>query len=223
MQENEKTKDVLIEQRFHRTIIGTKGEKIREIRDKYPEVQISFPDAGKKSDIVNLRGPREDVDNVYTLLKKLNSELVRLKCWACDKKEYFKQTLKNLFFFSTMYRLLPISVWKFQFSNSSTRMWLAEVELLSRRYKSYILANSNSTLKLSQTDSLQTFEASIIYNIFNNFWKKLMENTVDTFMTFHLSYMYIYLVCAWTCLTLPVHAYSYLSKHSVVRFIILFP
>ena len=153
MQENEKTKDVLIEQRFHRTIIGTKGEKIREIRDKYPEVQISFPDAGKKSDIVNLRGPREDVDNVYTLLKKLNSELVRLKCWACDKKEYFKQSLKNLVFFSTMYRLLPISVWKFQFSNSSTRMWLAEVELLSRRYKSYILANSNSTLKLSQTDS----------------------------------------------------------------------
>lgn len=99
MQENEKTKDVIIEQRFHRTIIGTKGEKIREIRDKYPEVQISFPDAGKKSDIVNLRGPREDVDNVYTLLKKLNSELVRLKCEACDKKEYFKQSFKNLFFF----------------------------------------------------------------------------------------------------------------------------
>lgn len=100
MQENEKTKDVLIDQRFHRTIIGTKGEKIREIRDKYPEVQISFPDAGKKSDIVNLRGPREDVDNVYTLLKKLNSELVRLKCWACDKKEYFKlHSFKNLDFF----------------------------------------------------------------------------------------------------------------------------
>lgn len=83
LQENEKTKDVLIEQRFHRTIIGAKGEKIREIRDKYPEVQISFPDAGKKSDIVNLRGPREDVDSVYTLLKKLNSELVRLVCLAC--------------------------------------------------------------------------------------------------------------------------------------------
>ena len=83
LQENEKTKDVLIEQRFHRTIIGAKGEKIREIRDKYPEVQISFPDAGKKSDIVNLRGPREDVDSVYTLLKKLNSELVRPDCLAC--------------------------------------------------------------------------------------------------------------------------------------------
>ena len=78
LQENEKTKDILIEQRFHRTIIGTKGGKIREIREKYPEVQISFPDAGKMSDIVNLRGPREDVDGVYTLLKKLSSELVIL-------------------------------------------------------------------------------------------------------------------------------------------------
>lgn len=76
-QENEKTKDVLIEQRFHRAIIGTKGEKIREIRDKHPEVQISFPDAGRKSDIVNLRGPRTDVENVYTFLKKMNAELVR--------------------------------------------------------------------------------------------------------------------------------------------------
>ena len=68
---------MIIEQRFHRTIIGAKGEKIREIRDKYPEVQISFPDAGKKSDVVNLRGPREGVDSVYTFLKKLNAELVR--------------------------------------------------------------------------------------------------------------------------------------------------
>ena len=68
---------MLIEQRFHRAIIGTKGEKIREIRDKHPEVQISFPDAGRKSDIVNLRGPRSDVENVYTFLKKMNAELVR--------------------------------------------------------------------------------------------------------------------------------------------------
>ena len=74
---------MIIEQRFHRSIIGAKGEKIREIRDKYPEVQISFPDAGKKSDIVNLRGPRESVDSVYTFLKKMNSELVSFtKRWV---------------------------------------------------------------------------------------------------------------------------------------------
>lgn len=92
--ENEKTKDILIEQRFHRTIIGTKGEKIREIREKYPEVQISFPDAGKKSDIVNLRGPREDVDGVYTLLKKLNSELIAANFRV--EVPIFKQFHKNV-------------------------------------------------------------------------------------------------------------------------------
>lgn len=41
VQENERTKDLVIEQRFHRTIIGQKGERIREIRDKFPEVQFS--------------------------------------------------------------------------------------------------------------------------------------------------------------------------------------
>jgi hypothetical protein len=57
VQENERTKDIIIEQRFHRTIIGQKGAKIREIRDKFNQVQISFPEAGRKSDVVTLRGP----------------------------------------------------------------------------------------------------------------------------------------------------------------------
>lgn len=37
-QENERTKDLIVEQKFHRTIIGQKGEKIKEVRDKFPEV-----------------------------------------------------------------------------------------------------------------------------------------------------------------------------------------
>lgn len=37
-QENERTKDLIVEQRLHRTIIGQKGEKIKEVRDKFPEV-----------------------------------------------------------------------------------------------------------------------------------------------------------------------------------------
>uniref|UniRef100_A0A672JEZ2 Vigilin n=1 Tax=Salarias fasciatus TaxID=181472 RepID=A0A672JEZ2_SALFA len=44
--ENERTKDLIIEQRFHRAIIGQKGEKIKEVRDKFPEVshhQFSGP------------------------------------------------------------------------------------------------------------------------------------------------------------------------------------
>lgn len=39
-QENERTKDLIIEQRFHRAIIGQKGEKIKEVRDKFPEVSL---------------------------------------------------------------------------------------------------------------------------------------------------------------------------------------
>lgn len=68
----------MIEHRFHRTIIGTKGDKIKEIRDKHPEVQISFPESSQKSDVVSLRGPRKDVDEVFAYLKKLNAELVSM-------------------------------------------------------------------------------------------------------------------------------------------------
>lgn len=39
-QENERTKDLIVEQKFHRTIIGQKGEKIKEVRDKFPEVNV---------------------------------------------------------------------------------------------------------------------------------------------------------------------------------------
>ena len=41
LQENERSKDVIIDHRFHKLIIGTKGEKIREIRDRFNGVQAS--------------------------------------------------------------------------------------------------------------------------------------------------------------------------------------
>lgn len=40
LQENERTKDLIVDQKFHRTIIGQKGEKIKEVRDKFPEVLL---------------------------------------------------------------------------------------------------------------------------------------------------------------------------------------
>lgn len=49
-QENERTKDLIVEQKFHRTIIGQKGEKIKEVRDKFPEV--AFPPARFCSPVV---------------------------------------------------------------------------------------------------------------------------------------------------------------------------
>ena len=39
-------------------------------------MQISFPEADKKSDIVTLRGPKDDVDKCYNFLKKLVVDLI---------------------------------------------------------------------------------------------------------------------------------------------------
>jgi transcription antitermination factor NusA-like protein len=74
--ENEKERNLLIEQRFHRTIIGTKGENIKDIREKYNQVQIGFPDPGMKSDVVTLRGPKQDVDKCHKFMHSLAQELV---------------------------------------------------------------------------------------------------------------------------------------------------
>lgn len=78
--ENEKTRDIVIEQRLHRLIIGTQGGKIREIRDRFQNVTISVPDVNKKSDIILLRGPKNEVDRCYTYLQKLTQELIATNC-----------------------------------------------------------------------------------------------------------------------------------------------
>jgi len=73
--QNEKEKDLMIENRFHRQLIGPKGENIQKIRDDFASVQISFPELGSKSDIVKLRGPKQDVDKCASLLTKMHKEL----------------------------------------------------------------------------------------------------------------------------------------------------
>ncbi|CAH0554703.1 unnamed protein product [Brassicogethes aeneus] len=73
--ENEKEKDVIIEQRHYRNIIGTKGENIKDIREKFNQVQIFFPGPNDKHDIVKVRGPKEDVDKCGRYLEKLVKEL----------------------------------------------------------------------------------------------------------------------------------------------------
>ena len=45
--ENEKEKDIIIDHRFYRNIIGSKGDNIREIREMFNQVQITFPGQGK--------------------------------------------------------------------------------------------------------------------------------------------------------------------------------
>merc|ERR1719495_2386961 len=92
--ENEKEKDLIIENRFHRQIIGPKGENIHKIRDEFPAVQISFPDMGDKSDIVKLRGSKDEVDKCAKILSKIARDLLESNYQV--KLPIFKQFHKNI-------------------------------------------------------------------------------------------------------------------------------
>ncbi|XP_041912276.1 high density lipoprotein binding protein a isoform X1 [Alosa sapidissima] len=92
--ENERTKDMIIEQRFHRAIIGQKGENIKEVRDKFPEVIINFPDPAQKSDIVQLRGPRTEVEKCTKFMQKMVAEMVENSFSV--SVPIFKQFHKNI-------------------------------------------------------------------------------------------------------------------------------
>lgn len=73
--ENEKERDIIIESRFHRQIIGTKGESINQLRAKFEQVQIVFPRQGEKSDVVKIRGPKDMVDLCYKHLQKMVKDM----------------------------------------------------------------------------------------------------------------------------------------------------
>lgn len=92
--ENEVTRDIKIEHRFHRLIIGSKGETIRDIRDKFNQVQITFPDPGKKSDMVTLRGPKNDVEKAFKHLQNLSRDMVENNHQA--QVRIFKDFHKNV-------------------------------------------------------------------------------------------------------------------------------
>ena len=69
-------KDLNIEQRFHHTFIGQKGERIRDILKNFPEVVISFPDPAQRSDIVQLRGPKQKLEKCTQYLRNLVMDIV---------------------------------------------------------------------------------------------------------------------------------------------------
>jgi len=92
--ENEKTRDIIIEQRFHRTIIGQQGSKIKEIRDRFNQVQIGFPDPARKSDVVTLRGPKNDVDKCFRYLQQMHQEM-QASSYAVEVP-IFKEFHKNV-------------------------------------------------------------------------------------------------------------------------------
>lgn len=91
---NEKSKDVIIEQRFHRILIGQQGSKISALKDEFPEVKINFPDVKENSDIVTLRGPCDQVVGADKLLSKMYKD-TREANYEVDVK-IFKQFHKNI-------------------------------------------------------------------------------------------------------------------------------
>lgn len=74
--ENEKSRDIIIEQRLHKMIIGQKGGEIQKLRTLYPTVVFSFPEANKKSDIVNLRGDKSEVDKAFKQMQSITKDLI---------------------------------------------------------------------------------------------------------------------------------------------------
>lgn len=93
--ENEKTRDIIIEHRFHRKIIGPKGESINKIRQQFPSVNLFFPDANDNDcDIIQIRGNKTEVDKVYTYLTKLNKEFIESSYQ--ETAPIFKEFLKRI-------------------------------------------------------------------------------------------------------------------------------
>uniref|UniRef100_A0AC35TXN0 Vigilin n=1 Tax=Rhabditophanes sp. KR3021 TaxID=114890 RepID=A0AC35TXN0_9BILA len=74
--ENEKSRDIIVEQRFHKNIIGSKGESVNKLRQQYPSVVVIVPDASAKSDIISIRGDKDEVDKVHAFISKQNKELL---------------------------------------------------------------------------------------------------------------------------------------------------
>lgn len=73
--ENERTREVYIDNRLVKALIGIKGERIRELRDKFERVLITLPDQGQKRNPIKLRGPQDDVDKCERHLHKLIKEI----------------------------------------------------------------------------------------------------------------------------------------------------
>eukprot|EP00118_Oscarella_pearsei_P024630 m.306469 g.306469 ORF g.306469 m.306469 type:complete len:1252 (+) comp41271_c0_seq1:220-3975(+) len=92
--ENERVRDVKLEHRFHRQVIGTQGQHIKEIRDQFEGVTINFPDSKSGSDIVTLRGPQGVIDKCFAHFKKLNADLVTANYVA--EVRVFKQFHRNV-------------------------------------------------------------------------------------------------------------------------------
>eukprot|EP00047_Mylnosiga_fluctuans_P012927 m.28404 g.28404 ORF g.28404 m.28404 type:complete len:1218 (+) comp4552_c0_seq1:132-3785(+) len=68
-QENMRSVDIIVPQRFHRSIIGTGGATIKAISEQFPSININMPKGD--SEIVVVRGDKKDVEAAEKHIRKL--------------------------------------------------------------------------------------------------------------------------------------------------------
>lgn len=72
--ENERSKDIIIDQKYHSNLIGQGGKNIADIRSQFNGVNISIPNADKKSDIITVRGNKAEVERCCKYLQQLSKD-----------------------------------------------------------------------------------------------------------------------------------------------------
>ncbi|CAH6780429.1 vigilin [Phodopus roborovskii] len=73
--EEEHSQDIIIKHQFHHILIGQKGERVREICKKFPDVILNFPHPAEKSDVVQLIGPKYESEKCAQYLENMLTDI----------------------------------------------------------------------------------------------------------------------------------------------------
>ncbi|CAF0968591.1 unnamed protein product [Brachionus calyciflorus] len=73
--ENERAKDIIIDQKYHSNLIGKSGKNLNEIRAKFNDIQINIPSQAEKSDIITIRGNKNDVEKCHKYLQQMFKDM----------------------------------------------------------------------------------------------------------------------------------------------------
>jgi rRNA processing protein Krr1/Pno1 len=76
---NEHTTNLSIDPQYYPQIIGTKGKNLEEVRSKFHNIQITFPEANGKSDKVVLHGDKDDVEKCSKFLQQKIKDLYSIE------------------------------------------------------------------------------------------------------------------------------------------------
>eukprot|EP00730_Choanoeca_flexa_P000140 TRINITY_DN10063_c0_g1_i1.p1 TRINITY_DN10063_c0_g1~~TRINITY_DN10063_c0_g1_i1.p1 ORF type:complete len:1206 (+),score=461.47 TRINITY_DN10063_c0_g1_i1:142-3759(+) len=67
---NQRAIDIIIPQKYHASIIGQGGAKIKELSSQYPDLSINFPSRSNESEIISVRGDKKAVEAADAWFKK---------------------------------------------------------------------------------------------------------------------------------------------------------